>query len=128
MPGALRQIEADRSAGATLVMATAAPEFYAREIAARLGFDACIASLHRRTDDGGYSARLSDRNNYGAEKWRRVEAWLADKGLKRDDVTLTAYSDHASDAPLLEAADRGCFISANPESPIAGCEVQDWRS
>ncbi len=128
LPGALRQIEADRASGATLVIATAAPEFYAREIARRLGFDACLASLHERGADGSYKAKLAGRNNYGAEKWRRVQAWLVEEAIDRGAVKIVAYSDHLSDAPLLNAADRACFITSEGTCAIARCEVHDWRS
>jgi phosphatidylglycerophosphatase C len=80
-PGALAQIAADRAAGTRLVLVTAAPEIYAEAMAQALGFDACIATLHRRDGAGNLLSTIDGENNYGSIKVARVEAWLAADGL-----------------------------------------------
>jgi HAD superfamily hydrolase (TIGR01490 family) len=109
-PGARARIAADRAAGVRLVLVTAAPEIYAEALAMALQFDACIATRHRRDAAGDLLAAIEGENNYGAEKVRRVEAWLAEQGIARADCHITAYTDHASDAPILDFADTGVLV------------------
>jgi HAD superfamily hydrolase (TIGR01490 family) len=109
-PGARAQIAADRAAGVRCILVTAAPEIYAEALAQALGFDACIATRHRRDPGGNLLALIEGANNYGAEKVARVAAWLAAQGLERAEVQVTAYTDHRSDAPILDYADRGVLV------------------
>ena len=108
-PGARAAIARDRAAGYHLLLATAAPEFYAAALAEALGFDACIATRHRRAADGGWPAALDGTNCYGPEKARRVAEWLA-ADPQRAAHHMRAYSDHASDAPLFALADEAFAI------------------
>lgn len=101
-PGAATCIARDRAEGFRLLMATAAPEFYARAIADALGFDAVIASRHRRDAAGNWLPALDGTNCYGAEKARRIAEWLAANGA--DGAHIRAYSDHVSDAPTFALA------------------------
>ncbi|WP_338424407.1 HAD-IB family phosphatase [Sphingopyxis kveilinensis] len=101
-PGAAACIARDRSEGFQLLMATAAPEFYAYAIADALGFDAVIASRHRRDAVGNWLPALEGTNCYGAEKARRVTEWLV--ANEREDAHIRAYSDHVSDAPTFALA------------------------
>lgn len=109
-PGALQQIRQDREAGAVPVIVTAAPEIYAKSIARLLGIDACVATRHQRSVNGDLLADIAGENNYGEEKVRRVEAWLAEEGFDRGDCELIAYTDHPSDAPILQFADEGILV------------------
>lgn len=124
-PGARAQIGADRDAGVRLVLVTAAPEIYAEALAQALGFEACIATRHQRDADGNLLALIAGENNYGAHKVAQVEEWLAAEGLTRADCHLTAYTDHASDAPILNFADAGVLVGryAKPEQ---GWTQADW--
>ena len=124
-PGARAQIAADRAAGVRLVLVTAAPEIYAEALARALGFEACIATRHQRDAQGHLLAAIDGENNYGGQKTAHVAAWLASQGLTRSDVHLTAYTDHASDAPILNFADTGVLVGryARPQS---GWAQADW--
>lgn len=126
-PGARAQIAADRAVGVRLVLVTAAPEIYAVAIAAGLGFDACIATRHRRDARGHLLAAIEGANNYGARKVARVEEWLAAQGLTRANVHLTAYTDHASDAPILDFADEGVLVGRYAK-PRLGWTSADWSA
>ena len=123
-PGALRMMAADRAAGASLILLTAAPDLYAPVVAEKLGFDDCIATCHQRADTD-WLAAIDGRNNYGVEKVRRVEAWLTAQGLTRAECHITAYSDHASDAPIFDFADRAVLIGRY-HVPQNGWDVADW--
>lgn len=126
-PGARAQIAADRAAGMRLVLVTAAPEIYAEALAQALGFDACIATRHRRDARGNLLALIDGENNYGGQKIARVEGWLASQGLTRAECRLTAYTDHASDAPILNFADTGVLVGRYAKS-ASGWTQADWSA
>lgn len=121
-PGAVEAIEADRKSGFRLVIATAAPEFYATEIGRRLGFDDVIATRHIQTADGRTTNHIDGENCYGAEKLRMVSEWLKTESLDRSLCKIRAYSDHPSDAPLLNWADSGYAV--NPRVSFAEAATQ----
>jgi phosphatidylglycerophosphatase C len=125
-PGAIEAIHTDRQNGRRLVMATAAPEFYAKEIGARLGFDDVIATRHGVTAAGDVSHMIDGENCYGAEKLRTIVAWLAMEHIDRASCHVIAYSDHASDAPLLDWADQGYLI--NPSGKLQKlAAIRKWH-
>src|SRR3990167_1333378 len=108
-PGAAACIARDRGEGYRLLMATAAPEFYAHAIADALCFDAIVASRHRRDGDGNWLPLLDGPNCYGAEKARRVGEWLA-ANAATNAPHIRAYSDHASDAPTFALANEAWLV------------------
>jgi HAD superfamily hydrolase (TIGR01490 family) len=123
LAGAKARIAADRAEGCRLVLATASPDFYVREIAKLLGFDEVIATRQARHADGSYSNRIDGENCYGPEKLNRVSGWL---GGARGESEVRVYTDHQSDAPVLEWADRA--IAANPNSRLrALAKAKHWE-
>lgn len=108
-PGAQACIARDRAEGYRLLMATAAPEFYAGAIAEALGFDAIVATRHRRAADGSWLPLLDGENCYGAEKARRVTEWL-DANVAGRAMHIRAYSDHPSDAPTFALANESWLV------------------
>lgn len=128
--GARARIAADRAAGYRLVLATASHRYYAAAIARRLGFDDVVATEARRGRDGHILSLIEGENCYGPEKLRLIEKWMAEQRIARTDVTIRAYSDHVSDAPLLGWADEG--FAVNPHPPLRamalgrGWPVLDW--
>jgi phosphatidylglycerophosphatase C len=131
MPGAARAISADRAAKCRLVIASAAQEIYTAEIGRRLQFDSVIATRNRQDAQGNYSHIFEGENNYGPEKLRRILEWMASQGLERTQCHIRFYSDHHSDADVLNWADEGILITRNgAASEIAKTKqwsVQDWR-
>jgi HAD superfamily hydrolase (TIGR01490 family) len=129
--GARTRIEADRAAGYRLVMATASHGYYATAIAHRLGFDDVIATQARRDRQDNILPLIEGENCYGRVKLRMVENWLAEQGIARADAHVRAYSDHVSDAPLLEWADEAFAVNAHgPLRALAaarGWPQLDWR-
>lgn len=107
-PGAQACIARDRSQRYRLLMATAAPEFYAGAIADALGFDAIVASRHQRDPEGNWLPLLDGPNCYGTEKARRVAEWLS--AHAPDATHIRAYSDHVSDAPTFALAQESWLI------------------
>ena len=131
MPGARRNIAADRAAGRRLVMATASYRLYAASIARRMGFDDVIATETGLDTEGRVVARISGNNCYGPAKLDMIEQWMVREGLTRDAVHIRFYSDHVSDAVVHRWADEP--FAANAHAPLLdvakaeGWQVVDWR-
>ena len=129
LPGAAAAMQADRAAGYRIVIASAAQGFYAEHIGAALNADTVLATENQRTA-GGFTAKIDGENNYGSEKLRRVTSWLSGQGLDRAKCHIRAYSDHISDAPLLDFADEAVFVTASDAKAAAvqnrGWQVQDF--
>ena len=124
-------VEAERNAGRRVILATAAPHLYASPIAHRLGIDDVVATPSRWRD-GCLIAANDTPNCFGVEKMLRVEAFLEQTGIARDDAHIRFYSDHDSDLPTFEYADEA--IAVNPSTRLRaiaaqrGWRVLDWRS
>jgi HAD superfamily hydrolase (TIGR01490 family) len=104
-PTALAAIAAARAEGHAVLIATASAEFYANAIAERWGVGHLVAT--RNHWDGAHlTPRIAGENCYGMGKLRMVLAALT----RRPDHVL-AYSDHASDLPLLLWADEAVAVS-----------------
>jgi phosphoserine phosphatase len=128
--GAARAIAEDRAAGRTLVIATAAQELYVWAIARALKFDAVIATRNMQTDTT-YQYLLDGENCYGDEKLTRVQQWLAAQKLSRESCFIRFYSDHPSDAAVLDWADQGIIVNPSAAFTVMakarGWALQDWR-
>ena len=125
------RVEADRAAGWEPVLATASHGYYAQAIAARLHIATVIATAARRDADGNVLARLEGENCYGPAKLRLIEAWMAREGIAREDIQVRFYSDHVSDAPVLEWADEPFAVNAHGPlrrlAAVKGWTVLDWE-
>jgi len=114
--GALAQIEQDRADGCRLMIASASYRLYVEPIARRLGFDHVIATDHFTQGVDYIRAKIAGENCYDVAKLRMIEAWMAAQGVERAATHVRAYSDHVTDAPMLEFADEG--FAANPHEPL----------
>ena len=129
--GALNQIAQDRADGYRLVLATASYRLYVEPIARRLGFDAVIATDHLSQDLRYVRAKIAGENCYDTGKLRMIKAWMAAEAIDREHAQIRAYSDHVSDAPMLEFADMP--FASNPHKPLARLAAErgwtrvDWR-
>jgi phosphatidylglycerophosphatase C len=99
---ALERIAWHRTRGDDLVLVSASLLVYLEPLAARLGFDAVLATALEVGQEGFLTGALDGANVRGAEKVRRLEAWLGP-----DPVELWAYGDSQGDAELLARADHG---------------------
>lgn len=124
-------VREEKDAGYRHVMATASYRLYVEAIAARLSFEDVIATDLATDDSGHVLARIDGYNCYDAAKLDKVKDWMAAQGLKRSECHIRAYSDHVSDAPLLEYADEA--YATNPHPPLRrmaeanGWVILDWR-
>lgn len=114
--GALAQIARDKADGCRLVIASASYRLYVEPIARRLGFDDVIATDHFTQGVDYIRARIAGENCYDIAKLRMIEAWMAGQGIDRAQAHIRAYSDHVTDAPMLEFSDEG--FAANPHPPL----------
>lgn len=115
-PGAIARLAEDKAAGRRLVLATASSRLWVEAIAERLGIDDVIATSSIKGLDDYVSARIDGENCYGPAKLRMIEAWMAAGGLKREECHIRFYSDHKSDAPVLEWADEP--FATNPHAGL----------
>src|SRR3546814_18804326 len=69
---------------------------YVEAIAARLGFDADIATDHLGQDLDYVRARIAGENCYDVAKLRMIQYWMAGKGVIRANSHIRAYSDRKS--------------------------------
>ncbi len=128
---ALRQIEADRREGRTIILATASYGFYVAEIAKLIGVDHVIATT--ATPEGAVVLpKIVGENCYGAAKLAHVKDWFDAQKRDRAGSHIRFYSDHVSDAPCLEWADEA--FATNPHPPLRalalkkGWTVLDWAN
>jgi len=128
--GALARIKQDRAEGYRLVMATASYRLYVEAIARRAGFDDVIATDHLGQDMDYVRAKIAGENCYDVAKRTMIREWMAREGIEREEAYVRAYSDHVSDAPMLEFADEA--YATNPHPPLAklvqekGWQRFDW--
>lgn len=124
--GALEQIAKDRADGYQLVLATASYRLYVGAIAQRLGIDDVIATDHLGQEMDYVRARIAGENCYDIAKLAMIRDWMAEQGVARENAHIRAYSDHISDAPMLEFADEA--YAANPHVPLARlAKERGWR-
>jgi HAD superfamily hydrolase (TIGR01490 family) len=129
-PGAFDAIAADRAVGRRLVMATASYRLYVEAIAGQLGFDDVIATNSLSGLDDRVIAKVDGENCYGPAKLRMILAWMDREGIARDQAHIRFYSDHASDAPVLEWADEPYAVNAHDTlrrlAKQRGWAIVDW--
>ncbi|GAB5480294.1 MAG: HAD-IB family hydrolase [Parasphingorhabdus sp.] len=127
---AIAQVEADRAEGRKLVLATASYELYVNAIAKRLGFDEVIATRLKINEQGQVLPEIIGENCYDVAKLDRIKTFLDKQGLERESIHIRAYSDHVSDAPMLDFADEA--IATTPSAPLRhlakkrGWTILDW--
>ncbi|MEM6988291.1 MAG: HAD-IB family hydrolase [Pseudomonadota bacterium] len=124
------RIASHRAAGDNVVLCSASFDFYVEAIGAALGFDQVICTRSSWRNDRLVAA-IDGENCFGDEKIRRLDAYVA----RLDSTarpTVTAYTDHHSDLPLLEWADVPVAISpTKPMRAIAderGFAVEMWHA
>lgn len=88
-----------------VVIVSASFRDYLDPIGAELGVTAVLATELAVGDDGRLTGELAGPNVRGAEKVRRLEAWLAGR-----PAYVWAYGDSSGDHELLARADRGVTV------------------
>jgi HAD superfamily hydrolase (TIGR01490 family) len=103
-----------RAAGDLVVMTTATNRFITALTAAHLRIDHLIATECELDADGRFSGRTAGVLNMREGKVERLHAWLAERGLRLQDIDSTAYSDSINDLPLLCAVQHAVVVNPDP--------------
>ncbi len=126
-PELLAELERHRQEGRALVLNTASPDFYAREISRVLGFDHCVATKAQLTDPLSLHPRIKVNNKEEA----KIEAMLqqvpgvADLSESDRNEHCWAYSDSAADLPLLRFG--GTAVLVHPSAHLATLGIRyEW--
>ncbi len=124
---ALQAIQQHREAGHRLWLVTASFDFYVEILRRGLGFHEMVCSRSKWGDDGLLQGTIDGNNCYGREKLDRLAARF---GAEREQQFVVVYSDHHSDLPLLEWADRPVVVNPSgrlrKEAQSRGWEIQEW--
>lgn len=115
-PEMRHELERHRSAGRTLVLNTASPDFYANAIARELGFDHCFATRVPIAKHVPFLPPIDGPNN---KRGAKIDA-MRDAGLIAADTSLPladswAYTDSIVDLPLLACAAHGALVHPKPK-------------
>ena len=117
-PAIRSMVDADRAAGARVLLATAAFEFYAAAFAKAMGIDDVVATRWSGADIPG-------GNCYGAVKKARVMEWCSGQGLDLAAAETRFVTDSFADAPLLDAVTEPVFITADKHA-AAKARLRGW--
>lgn len=102
----VERVDWHRTQGHRLVLVSASFDVYVRPVAERLRFDAVLATELEVGADGKLTGRLRGENVRGAEKARRLEAWLAEQ-----PAYVWAYGDSSGDRELWARADQAVRVA-----------------
>jgi phosphatidylglycerophosphatase C len=102
----VERVDWHRTQGHRLVLVSASFDVYVRPVAERLRFDAVLATELEVGADGKLTGRLQGENVRGAEKARRLEAWLAEQ-----NAYVWAYGDSSGDRELWARADQAVRVA-----------------
>jgi HAD superfamily hydrolase (TIGR01490 family) len=122
---ALDLIHEHQAAGREVFIASASPEEIVVPVADWLGVDErnVIATRSRIDDEGRYSGEL-ERYAYGPEKAVAMHELADVRGIDLD--RSYAYSDSATDLPMLEVVGRPVVVNPDREL-LRVAEARDWE-
>jgi len=110
---ALQKIQQHHDANHKLILASASFDFYVKKLGHQLGFDAIACTLSSWNKHNKLTGKIDGQNCYGKYKLKRLIEIL---GNDKNAITTIAYTDHHSDAPLLEWVDKA--IAVNPTQKL----------
>ncbi|MBV8162057.1 MAG: HAD-IB family hydrolase [Acidimicrobiia bacterium] len=118
--GARRLLELHQAAGDFCVLLSASPQELVEAVAQALGAHRAVGT-RVEVHNGQYTGRLQGAFCYGVGKLTRLQDELGEVDLG----TAHAYSDSASDVPLLAACGRP--VAVNPDRRLrAAARLNDW--
>ena len=122
-PQMLDVVREHQDAGRPCYIATAASQPAAEVLAAALMMDGAMGTCWE-IRDGVYTGRLDGPFAYGEGKAQRLQEFAGDRGI--DLSQSWAYTDAASDLPMLEAV--GHPVAVNPDAGLAEVAAREgWE-
>ncbi len=113
-----------QDAGRNVYIFTAASQELAEMLAHVLTFDGGIGSQFSKVEDGCYTGEPTGLFIYGADKARAIRRLADHEGI--DLSQSYAYSDSASDLPMLRAV--GHPVAVNPDKELlAEARAEGWE-
>lgn len=103
--------------GAIVVIASASPDIYVNELAARLKIQHVVCTQLERDSQDAFTGALQTPNCYGEEKRRRVQKWLESQPA---EPRTYFYTDHHSDLPLLKIVDYPIMVNPTRKLVVHG--------
>lgn len=100
-----QKLKEHQAAGHTCLLLSASLDIYLQPLAQELAVQDLICTELAWQEE----VCLGDwktANCQGPEKLRRLESWLYEKQLKRENLAIYAYGDSSGDIPLLDWADK----------------------
>jgi len=121
-PQLRERIEAHRRAGDLLILSSASPEFYVREIGALLGFDISLGTV---VTPGALFPDLE--NHKGAAKVTRLHQVLDSSYFIGGRLPGSCgYTDSCADLPMLALCDRALLV--NPDARLTAMAAENnWE-
>lgn len=126
-PEIMAEVAEHKAAGRVLVLNTASPDFYARDIARELGFDYCVATQAQLSDPLELHPRIKINNKHDAkiDAMKDQVPGVAALTDEDRDTNCYAYSDSDADLPLLHFGRNGVLI--HPASRLATIGIRnEW--
>lgn len=105
----LARLRRHQQLGHCCVIVSASPGIYLHEAGRMLGMEAVLCT-ELAIREGVLTGEMSTPNCHGQEKVRRLQDWLAERGIQKP-VVLHAYGDSSGDMPLLDLADYAHYRS-----------------
>ncbi len=123
-PQMLDEIHEHQDEGRAAVIVSAAGSGIVEELAKVLGMDAGIGTRYAIGPDGNFTGELDGPFVYGEGKVEAMERFAAENDV--DLAASYAYSDSASDLPMLRAV--GNAVVVNPDAALLEvAKAEGWR-
>ena len=106
----LARLRWHQESGHEVVLVSASFTAYLLPLARQLGVDAVLGTELAVGPDGLLTGALANANCRGAEKVRRLHAWVSARHGDRANVELWAYGDSPGDRELLADADHAVWV------------------
>ncbi|MEM8956154.1 MAG: HAD-IB family hydrolase [Verrucomicrobiota bacterium] len=126
-PEVKAELERHRAEGRVTVLNTASPDFYARVIADRLGFDYCFGTRVELPERMPLIPEIPGANNKQEAKIEAMREVLPPYFVKTDVLADSyAYSDSSADLPMLRIVDHPVMVDPSKRLRAEG-ENAGWE-
>lgn len=125
-PAAIELVKQHQQQGHLCAIVTATNEFVTTPIAKLFGIEHLIATVPEELD-GLYTGKIHGVPSFKEGKITRVDAWLHDLGLRREQFSrVWFYSDSPNDLPLMEQVSDP--VATNPSEGLRRtAQERNWK-